>query len=82
MSGGEKNLGDEGIEALEDSEIQHLGALPIQIRHQFLTLTLRHLFLLDGFEDLDDAFFIIGGVNALRSKTSLYFPLPTFLTTS
>lgn len=41
MSGGEENLVDEWIDSLEHSEIQHLRALLIQIRRQFLGM--RHL---------------------------------------
>jgi len=47
MSGGEENLVDEGIDSLEHGEIEHLRALLIQIRRQFLRL--RHLSLLKPF---------------------------------
>lgn len=42
VCGSEENLVDEWIYALEHCEIQNLRALLIQIRRQFLTLTLRH----------------------------------------
>lgn len=41
MCGGEEDLVDERIHSPEHREIEHLGALAIQIRRQFL---LRHFF--------------------------------------
>lgn len=35
MCGGDQNLFDEGIDSLQDGEIEHFGALLIQIWHQF-----------------------------------------------
>jgi hypothetical protein len=42
MRGGDEDLFDEGIDSLEHGEIEHFGALLIEIRHQFPSL--RHLF--------------------------------------
>lgn len=42
MGGGEKDLLHEGVDPLEDGEVEHLRALLVQIRHQ-LPSPRRHL---------------------------------------
>lgn len=42
MSSSDENLFNEGIHTLENSEIEHVGALMVQVRRQFCGITHFH----------------------------------------